>query len=407
MRLVVDFKPDMRVLPLALAALAAPIVAVAAVQPLVVLLAAAALWSAVQAVRAGEPLMPRKHAVAVGAIALFAAGTALWSPDPGAAAKTSLRVAALALCGLHLVGAAARLDGGQRRVVAVWLAVGLVLAAAAGVLEYMGPHLIGRLIQGQAFNPWAGKSIVNRAMSVLVLFSAPALFALLAARRRVLAGGLAVLVAVAVVSGDNTTAKVALVLAATAGMVAWALGRPTLILARAALVAAVVALPALTAMIPEPAASYDAWGWRHTSLHHRFTIWRFVGEHIRQKPLTGWGMDAARALPGGDDNVVVTRADGSLPLLEQQLPLHPHNAILQVWLELGLGGAAALAGLLWLAAGGAARLGGRWARAGGFATLTAGVVIASDSYGLWQGWWQAALWLAAVLVAACLHRGDD
>ena len=60
------------------------------------------------------------------------------------------------------------------------------------------------------------------------------------------------------------------------------------------------------------------------SIKHRFLIWQFVLNKIAAHPVLGYGFDSSRHLPGGD-----------APAMNGQsvLPLHPHNGILQVWLE--------------------------------------------------------------------------
>jgi len=126
------------------------------------------------------------------------------------------------------------------------------------------------------------------------------------------------------------------------------------------------------------------------SAGHRLLIWSFVGERIAERPFTGWGLDAARAIPGGKDEV--------RPGLTR-LPLHPHNAALQLWLELGVPGAAMFAlfvGWLWLRL---ARV--PWPRlyvvsAGG--SLTAALAAAFAAYGIWQEWWLGTLGLALFLI---------
>ncbi len=66
----------------------------------------------------------------------------------------------------------------------------------------------------------------------------------------------------------------------------------------------------------------------------------------------------------------------------QRLPLQPHNAALQVWLDLGLLGAV-LAAWLAVALGiAAARIG-----PGAVGALAAGAVTGMLSYGVWQEWW--------------------
>ena len=87
----------------------------------------------------------------------------------------------------------------------------------------------------------------------------------------------------------------------------------------------------------------------------------------------------------------------------EKLPLHTHNAPLQWWLELGLPGAALMAGLwlfaLRLIAGQSA---GRAARAIAIGGFAAAFVIACLSFGAWQAWWLATLGLAAALIALFL-----
>jgi len=117
------------------------------------------------------------------------------------------------------------------------------------------------------------------------------------------------------------------------------------------------------------------------SIYHRAAIWQFVAERIEEKPLLGWGLHASRSMPGAKELV----ARGA-----EILPLHPHNGPLQLWLELGAIGAVLGAALLaWLARNAAS--------AAQAAALTAMLVVGSVSFGLWQGWWMAAIWLVVGL----------
>jgi len=112
----------------------------------------------------------------------------------------------------------------------------------------------------------------------------------------------------------------------------------------------------------------------------RVAIWRFTADRIAERPLWGWGMDASRMF--------------------DPIPLHPHNAALQVWLELGMAGVA-LAALFWT---------GLWGRLGtlalhsrteagiGAAVAVAYLVIGALSFGVWQEWWLA---LGALAIAVC------
>ena len=63
-----------------------------------------------------------------------------------------------------------------------------------------------------------------------------------------------------------------------------------------------------------------ATGVAKTSWGSRLEIWRFVSGLVENKPLFGWGLDSSRVFPG-------------------LIPLHPHNAAVQIWFELGAVGA--------------------------------------------------------------------
>jgi O-antigen ligase len=113
----------------------------------------------------------------------------------------------------------------------------------------------------------------------------------------------------------------------------------------------------------------------------RLDIWRFVSREVLQNPMKGWGLDASRAWPN-------------------DIPLHPHDAALQVWLELGALGAA-LAGLFWawLFTRIAALVDeDRTMAAAAAASATAYLTIGALSFGVWQEWWLA---VGAVAVVVC------
>jgi len=149
--------------------------------------------------------------------------------------------------------------------------------------------------------------------------------------------------------------------------------------------------------------------WLRTSAQHRLIIWRFTDDRIAEKPLLGWGMDASRAIPGGKTSVrVYMSLPDSIQLEGDVMPLHPHDAILQWTVELGivgtlLGGAIIIC-LAWLAgvAGGATRA----TRAIGLATFAGALAPLLLSFGIWQAWWQSTLWIAAALVVATGDRPD-
>jgi O-antigen ligase len=146
------------------------------------------------------------------------------------------------------------------------------------------------------------------------------------------------------------------------------------------------------------------------SAYHRTKIWSFAADRIADRPLFGWGIDASRRIPGGDAVVDINRDLGFATRRYETraviMPLHPHNAALQVWLELGGIGAlllAALCGGIPLACTRAP-----WPRASiaaGLAAFSTAYVLAMLSFSLWQSRWHALLWLAGASAVVLLGGG--
>ena len=133
--------------------------------------------------------------------------------------------------------------------------------------------------------------------------------------------------------------------------------------------------PIAAGLIPASHAMADSAG--KASWDARLNIWRFVGRLIEQRPFRGWGLDASRVFPS-------------------QIPLHPHNAALQVWFELGAPGVICLSlFVVWIVTRLEILRNRDPAVAGaGAGSLVAYLVIGGLSFGVWQEWWLA---LGAIL----------
>ena len=68
------------------------------------------------------------------------------------------------------------------------------------------------------------------------------------------------------------------------------------------------------------------------SIVYRLHIWDFVTGKIYEKPLLGWGAGASKRL-GTEDQGILN--DPNFGPLGEAIPVHPHNGILQIWLEFG------------------------------------------------------------------------
>jgi O-antigen ligase len=127
-------------------------------------------------------------------------------------------------------------------------------------------------------------------------------------------------------------------------------------------------LDRLKAFLP---ASWDA----------RLTIWSFAANRIAERPFLGWGLDASRTWP-------------------DYVPLHTHDAALQIWLELGMPGVLLVCGFLLILFRCIARAPeGRGYMGVAAAAATTYLIIGALSFGVWQHWWIGLGFLAA---CACM-----
>lgn len=354
------------------------------------LLAAVSVWGLVAERRRPAAPADWPAAVAAAAFVVWATVTASWSPS-SRAGLTALEIAYVGggafVIWNWLVGLEAAARRRLTRIAAASIAVGMAVYA----LEVAFDYPVNRLWNGDRPADWfAGSNVPKRGAALLALLLWP-LAAMLAAeipaklRRWAEASAVALGLALASLLASRSALTGALL-----GGVGYALalaGRSVQLrrgLQIAVAAAFVLAIPAgLT--LSQATADWPTDGWTRSALH-RFEIWGHAAERALESPLTGQGIDASRSLPIRDE---VSRF---APLTNSVMPLHPHNAFLHVWLELGLVGAA-LAGFVgW-------RLLGRAATPAALGWAACALALACSAYGVWQAWWMSGIATAGLLVA--------
>ena len=134
---------------------------------------------------------------------------------------------------------------------------------------------------------------------------------------------------------------------------------------------------------------------------HRVGIWTFAAEQSGLYAPRGAGFDAARAI--GREGHVIEELRSQLGYAPAAMPLHPHNALLQIWLELGIAGVIAICLIFVGFLRGVWQLRAcPWHCAAGCAGLVAALPPLVLSFGVWQTWWIAALCLSAAMSVGLL-----
>lgn len=344
----------------------------------------------------------------IGALIVWSYASSLWSVDPGNSLFSAAQLMMWGVCGVCVTAAFETVTGLSKCRARWYFVVGMGAGLILLTLEYVTNGFITRFFTGFDFSI----TRLNRAATVLSLLAFPFLWILwtmvhsLSMSRKIgIFGILYAWIFLLLFSLDCDTAKVAF-WASTAvfAVVLWrqkwaAWGMMGLL----GLVIMTAPLGPKTLLKPDffvPIAQHFT---QKFSFYHRIYIYDFVAKKIDDHPVIGWGFDGARhASFAVEKRPHLMAPEQDMPLV----PIHPHNAALQVWLELGFVGAALFCFILlclpWMILRrGKTKSDG----AAAFSALTSGLISAFVSFGIWQHWWLSSLWFAALIVGGVL--ADD
>lgn len=137
---------------------------------------------------------------------------------------------------------------------------------------------------------------------------------------------------------------------------------------------------------------------------HRLYVWQNVSEKIQEHWIKGYGLDTSRheALGGEKKTWTVVTIQGDVvPINSKAIPMHPHNAPLQWWLELGVIGGI-LGALLHFQCLSYLSHHKKMIVLTGMGLFTSCGFIAWINLGFWQNWWLAVLWILGGLYTASI-----
>lgn len=366
-----------------------PIVALLAPKSVVILLCLAALW-ALAALRLTQGRWPKPALLSLAPIILFlvwAAVASLWSFDVTRSLILVLRVGVLFAGVLVLLSAVSSLSNGERAKTGFWLCLGCGLVLVLLVVERVLGTPFMDLLRGPTNNLYDQLSRFNRGLTALAILCWPA-SAWLGQRFGTLAA-LAFPVGCLFVALFYESSATLLGLSGGLTVLVLALWQPRLsrYLVLVGTIGALLATPLIARGLTDMGLGNADWLQR--TAVQRVVIWDYAAERIAERPLLGWGFDAARHMPDTE----ITGPGG----LTSSMPLHPHNAALQVMLELGLPGSFIALVLLCCLLLGIARQ-PLAVQPYSLATYSAALAIALTAFGIWQNHWLALLGLAVVLV---------
>ncbi len=343
-------------------------------------------------------------------LCLWALASAIWAFDPINNGFGALRLGLLMLGGLLLVSLAGGMTAEQARLfrrafVLAYATIALLIAfdLASGMLVMRASYALRGMFPPEPFD----FSHDTKHRAVLLALLLPPAF--LAARREwglKATIPLALIVTFMIQLHHSETSFLCLIGMGIAAPLAFWRPRPLLWAGLLGLGLLFALPPFLHGNMPTAREIARQFPDTSKSLLARFIIWEYAAERIREHPLAGLGFDAAREIGGREpmrhyDFDPFPDGTTYRPLMEP-IPLHTHNGVIQLWLELGAVGAILGGLLLALAWRGGLRKTDPWQRAGSAALFMAAMAPMLSSYGLFQNWWVGSVWIAIAALEASL-----
>ena len=338
---------------------------------------------------------------------LLGALSGFWANDPIATTFTALRLLLLSISGIVLCGIVSTLSIKQRHMIGSASILGMVIGMTLLLTDVLSDGFIQINILGEEYADY------GRTVSLLALIIWSFLVQTSVRNQPLLGIGLLIVVAGVLSLTPGFAAKVALLAGVVTLFCAWRFRAPFSKLLFAIIAASFLLAPTLASKLDQPdyyypliAAESDLAPMRWTvAIAHRMHMWGFTAKRSMEKPIFGWGLDMSRRIPGGTEKIrpedlgfTRTQLHGNaVNWLSRgnatHLSLHPHNAILQIWLELGLAGVLLACSFIFYIT----NVANRHCHPAGLALCLATLIIANVSYGAWQSWWLSSLWLISAL----------
>jgi len=334
---------------------------------------------------------PPDRALTVCLLALFGWGIVAtsWSHDVAEAIGLALRTTAMTVAGLLLLAVATGLDPAAREKIRPWIIGGFIAGLAVLALErglgqplYIAfgdfdpkQTLLSRLNRGAtalAILVWPVTGLLYRGKAgAWALLLPPALFAVLCFL-------------------ESLAALLGFCLGGVFGVLALLHRQAGRVLSAIVVVAVALFSPLVAYWFHKSGLADSAW--LDYSSQQRIEIWNFAAERIAERPIFGWGFDAADAMRRQFADTI-----GNVAAM---MPNHPHNAALQIWLELGIVGLALFLAILLILVWRIDRL-PRIERLAAQCAFISGLAIALVGYGTWQSQWIATLFGVALTIILC------
>lgn len=325
-------------------------------------------------------------------ILLYAFSSSLWSIEPKASFVTFLQLAMIMLF--------ARLIANKISIIAIdyrKVLFGILLALIVFDIENLSHGFISRTLRSITSHPKGYHlSWLDRGCSLLSIATWPMLYMLVKEGQKLLALILYIAVLVTLLISDNMSGLIGLALGSIGYLILIISNMRISWLIKVSMIIYIVLMP-IASKLEDPRLIAKEYG--HVipiSYIHRLLIWNFVMTKVIDHPVIGQGVGTSKFTPINEEDKFFYKDEMLSPL-----PLHPHNNVLQIFLELGIVGLALFALYVWqilsrinnIAFQTKDKLWGAAANAAFINYFFVGMV----SFGIWQSWWMLAILIIMII----------
>ncbi len=358
--------------------------------------------------------IPGPLGLSVLALALWALASLTWTVSFDVSLSLARSLPLTLLAGFVVIYSVRRLDPDGLRLIARATVLGFSLGALLAIADIASGYAISMalhiLTKGGEWGPDMPGFVINNGVVILALFLWPACFFLINQNRRWMA--FVALVAAGAIAGASSSfaSIVAIAVGCASFVLAYFLPRHIHKMTAAGFIVLILGSPFFMAALPDARTIGKDLPELDYSVYPRLVIWQYASNLIMERPVAGHGIRTSRALNKETNPIPFVYMDKGK--LEQgntkAIALHPHNGIMQLWLELGgIGAMIGLALVLSILHGIRNAATSPLGKALLYASLLSSVCLISVTYGLWQSWWMASLWLQGALITAGLGSPDD
>jgi O-antigen ligase len=333
-------------------------------------------------------------------ISIFAVASSFWAIDPDASLNMSLRASAVLLSGSLLVSAVQTVKIENLKPCLWMLPASLFLASTLIFIELECGAFFFRLARHMPTGSFVKPAEFNRASVIIILLFFPAMAILknyIGFKKTILAV-LFTMIPMLIVT-DSQSSQLALIFGLITLLVFPYRHKLAWYMLAAGIFTLMLSAPFLCIWIFDHYANsinaMPMMGKGGAYSGARLEIWDYISRYMINNPLYGHGFEATRQVEHFDSHEIF---QGGTTIL------HPHNFVIQIWMEDGLVGilaaATALVGLLLAMQKYLTIPQARIA----LPTLVSCMLVASTGYGMWQGWWIGTLFTTASVCLLAIRQ---